>query len=124
MNKSLFLSCSLIVLVVFLAAQADGKKRSFLDRVCKKCDYCKDDPQCDGCKKCVDCVSGDKTVGRHKRWRLQEINKNTFYLSFIYRKGVGFVRKKRTRRPAGRDVTKDAISVKEKTELDWRVARN
>merc|ERR1711953_124707 len=63
MNKSLFLSCSLILLVVFLAAQAEGKKRSFIERVCKKCEYCKDDPQCDGCKKCVECVSGVKMEG-------------------------------------------------------------
>ena len=62
MNKSLFLCCSIIALVLFLSAQAEGKKKSFLARVCSKCDYCKTDPNCDGCKKCGECISGLKTV--------------------------------------------------------------
>ena len=83
MNKSLFLSCSLIVLVVFLAAQADGKKRSFLDRVCKKCDYCKEDPQCDGCKRCVECVSGEQKMVNTKDEDYKKLIKTHFlYLLF------------------------------------------
>ena len=63
MNKSLFLCCSIIVLVVCLAAQTEGQKRkTFLEKICGKCEYCKGDPNCDGCTKCDECLSGLKKV--------------------------------------------------------------
>ena len=61
MNKSLLLCCSIIALVL-LATQAEGKKKSLIERICKKCEYCKTDPQCDGCKRCEECVGGSKMV--------------------------------------------------------------
>ena len=117
MNKSLLLCCSIIALVVILAAQADGKKPSILARICNKCEYCKTDPHCDGCKKCGECISGLKTVDRE----LLEIQKYTIYL--FHRKDANFVSKKKTKSPVEKDVGKDATSVKEKTDLDWKVAR-
>merc|ERR1739842_40252 len=72
MRKSLFLCCSIIALVVFLAAQADGKKKSFLERVCQKCEYCQEDPQCDGCKKCGECISGDVKTSKCKFCKQEE----------------------------------------------------
>ena len=29
----------------------------FLDSICDKCNYCKIDPKCSGCEKCVQCTS-------------------------------------------------------------------
>merc|ERR1711953_1565154 len=67
MNKSLFLCCSIIVLVVCLAAQTEGQKRkTFLEKICGKCEYCKGDPNCDGCTKCDECLSGLKKEGCKK----------------------------------------------------------
>merc|ERR1711864_39445 len=33
-----------------------GKRASFLDQLCDKCDYCKKDPTCSGCAKCKQCT--------------------------------------------------------------------
>merc|ERR1712059_10853 len=33
-----------------------GKRATFLDQLCDKCDYCKKDPTCSGCAKCEQCT--------------------------------------------------------------------
>ena len=60
MNKLVLVFGTLFVLVVFLSEEAEGG--SFLDNLCEKCDYCKDDPTCSGCVNCSRCE--DKKVSQ------------------------------------------------------------
>merc|ERR1712142_135894 len=61
MRKSLLVFGTFLFVIVFLSAETSGKKRSstFLQRLCKKCEYCVEDPMCDGCNQCGDCFTGE-----------------------------------------------------------------
>ena len=56
MNKFLLLVGT--ILLVFLCAE-NTESLTFLQRVCKKCEYCIEDPTCDGCSKCDECFTGE-----------------------------------------------------------------
>ena len=60
MNKYiLLLGVVLSCLVSVSLAQKDegGNSPGFLDKLCEKCQYCKTDPDCNGCAKCNECKS-------------------------------------------------------------------
>ena len=115
MNKHILmlgLAVTLLCLASLPSVEADG----LLNRICEKCNYCKTDPNCDGCQRCGECSS------RSQVWSIGIYIKNTIETVFC-REDADSARKVKMRLVAEKDAPKGVAFVVARMETASRVAR-